>query len=135
MRGCQLVRMSVGLGMILVLVILGALAIVIPVVRLPHPTGPRAIGTLTYHWVDASRADIFTVDPNTRRELMVQVWYPADAGASPTHAPYMQDADAVMAAFARIHGKPRSSSVGSSTSRPMRLRPRAWPTAKRAIRF
>ena len=101
-----LVRMSVGLGMVLVLAILGALAIVIPVFRFPHPTGPHAIGTLTYHWVDASRADIFTVDPYARRELMVQVWYPADAGASPAHAPYMQDADAVMAAFARIHGKP-----------------------------
>ena len=97
--------LAVGLGM-LGLVIAGALQIIIPVFRFPHPTGPHAIGTLTYHWMDASRADIFIADPNARRELLVQVWYPADAGASPAHAPYMQDADAVMAAFARIHGIP-----------------------------
>ena len=98
-------RIAVGLG-ILGLAIWGALAIVMPVFRFPHPTGPYVIGTLTYHWVDASRADIFTVDPNARRELMVQVWYPADAGPSTTRAPYMPEADAVMAAFARIHGQP-----------------------------
>ena len=99
------VRMAVGLG-ILALAIAGAVPIIVPVFRFPHPTGPHAIGTLTYHWVDASRADIFTADPLARRELMVQVWYPADAGPSSTPAPYMQDADAVTAAIARIHDKP-----------------------------
>ena len=53
---------------------------------------PHATGTLTYHWVDASRAEIFTADPNARRELMVQVWYPADAVPSPTRAPYLPEA-------------------------------------------
>ena len=101
-----LVRMAVGLG-VLVLAILGALAFVIPVFRFPHPSGPYAMGTLTYHWVDASRADIFTADPNARRELMAQVWYPADASPSPTRAPYMQEADAVTGALARMHDMPR----------------------------
>jgi len=100
-----LVRLAVGLG-VLALAIAGALHIIVPVFRFPPPTGPYAIGTLTYHWVDGSRADIFAADAKARRELMVQVWYPTDAGASPTHAPYMQEADAVMAAFARIHGRP-----------------------------
>ena len=99
------VRMAAGL-VILGLVIAGTLRIAMPVFRFPHPTGPFAIGTLTYHWVDASRADIFAADPNTRRELMVQVWYPADTGPSSIRAPYMQEADAVLAAFARIHNKP-----------------------------
>jgi len=57
--------------------------------------------------VDASRADIFLADANARRVLMVQVWYPADAGPSDTLAPQMQEADAVTAAFTRIHDKPR----------------------------
>ncbi len=100
-----LVRMTVGLG-ILGLASAGALQIIAPIFRFPQPTGPHAIGTLTYHWIDSARADIFIEDPNARRELMVQVWYPADTGASPTYAPYMQDADAVMAAFSRIHGLP-----------------------------
>ena len=98
-------RMAVALG-ILGLAIAGVLPIVMPIFRFPHPTGPYAIGTLTYHWVDASRADIFTADPNARREVMVQVWYPADAGPASPHAPYMQEADAVTAAIARIHDKP-----------------------------
>ena len=102
----RLKRIALGLS-IVGLVIAGALSIVMPVFRFPHPTGPYAIGTLTYHWIDTSRADIFTVDPNARRELMVQVWYPANADSASPHAPYLQDADAVMAAFARIHDKPR----------------------------
>lgn len=99
------VRMAVVLG-VLGLATAGASTIVMPVFRFPLPTGPHAIGTLTYHWVDASRADIFNADPNARRELMVQVWYPAAASPSSARAPYMQEADAVTAAFARIHGKP-----------------------------
>lgn len=97
---------AAGFG-ILGLMTWGALAIVRPVFQFPRPTGPYAIGTLTYHWVDASRADIFNADPNARRELMAQVWYPADADPASAHAPYMADADAVMAAFAHIHDKPR----------------------------
>lgn len=56
------------------------LPIVIPVFRFPRPTGPYEIGTVTYHWVDAERPEVFTADPDDRRELMVQVWYPAQGG-------------------------------------------------------
>jgi predicted dienelactone hydrolase len=37
---------------------------------------------------------------------MVQIWYPATSGPAGRRAPYMADANAVMAAFARIHDKP-----------------------------
>ena len=33
-----------------------ALPMLIPIFRFPTPTGPYAIGTLTYHWIDAGRA-------------------------------------------------------------------------------
>ncbi len=98
-------RLVVGLGT-LGLAVSIALPMALPVFRFPHPSGPYQIGTLTYHWVDASRPDIFSTDPNTRRELMVQVWYPAKSDSSSSRAPYMQDANAVMAAFARIHHLP-----------------------------
>jgi hypothetical protein len=39
-----------------------------------HPTGPYQIDTLTYHWVDADRLEVFIADPTDRRELMVQIW-------------------------------------------------------------
>ena len=83
-----------------------ALPMAMPVFRFPPPDGPYAIGTLTYHWVDHSRSEVFAFGPSLRRQLMVQIWYPARANPSASHGAYLPDADAVMAAFARIHGKP-----------------------------
>jgi hypothetical protein len=97
--------LSIGLGA-LALIAAAALPIAVPVFRFPTPTGPYRIGTLTYLWVDASRSEVFAADPKGRRQLMVQVWYPAQAKDSAPPAPYLQDADAVMATFARIHDKP-----------------------------
>ena len=96
---------AVGLGVLAVVVSI-ALPNVFPVFRFPHPNGPYAIGTLAYHWIDPAHSEIFSAHPQDRRELMVQVWYPAAAHASAEHAPYMQDADAVTSAFARIHNIP-----------------------------
>ncbi len=69
---------------------------------LPTPTGPYQVGTTFYHWVDESRDELFTDDPNDKRELIVRVWYPAQvpAGATPvtylpqgeTDARYFEDA-------------------------------------------
>jgi hypothetical protein len=70
-----------------------------PVFRFPHPTGRNGIGTLTYHWVDADRPEAFTADPDDRRELMVQLWYPATPDPAAPHAPYVRDADALAPAL------------------------------------
>ena len=99
------VGLGVGLG-VLGLVVAVALPIILPVFRFPQPSGPYAIGTLTYHWVDGDRPEIFTADPAARRELMVQIWYPAKQGLSASPAPYLQDADAVTTALARLHNFP-----------------------------
>jgi predicted dienelactone hydrolase len=88
------------------LAVAAALPIVVPVFRFPPPTGPYAIGTLIYHWVDTSRSEAFASDPRARRELMVQIWYPAQAKARGPRAAYMPDAGAVMTAFARIQDRP-----------------------------
>src|SRR5215212_4227690 len=75
------VGLAVGLG-VLGLAISIVLPIMLPVFRFPHPSGPYEIGTLTYHWVDADRPEVFTADPGDRRELMVQIWYPAEEDPS-----------------------------------------------------
>ena len=101
--------MAIGLSVVLGTLALGvamAWQIVLPVFRFAHPSGPYEIGTLTYHWVDTNRLEIFGVDRNARRELMVQIWYPANGNASSPRAPYIQDAEAVTRAFARLHHKP-----------------------------
>jgi hypothetical protein len=93
--------LAIGLGA-LALVISAALPIVSPVFRFPRPSGPYAIGTLTYHWVDAARPEVFTADRGDHRELMVQVWYPARANPSAPRAPYVQDAGALAPGLARL---------------------------------
>jgi hypothetical protein len=79
---------------------------VLPVFRFPPPSGPYAIGTSTHHWVDSDRPEIFTADPDDRRELMVQIWYPATDDPSASRAPYVDDAEALAPALARLSHVP-----------------------------
>jgi len=98
----------VGLGAFATVVAV-ALPIAFPVFRFPQPTGPYAIGTLTYHWIDPARLEVFGTHLQGRqrpRELMVQIWYPAATDPTARRSPYLQDADAVTSAFAQIHHKP-----------------------------
>ena len=99
------VGLAVGLGLLGLLVSV-ALPTLLPVFRFPQPSGPYAIGTTTYHWVDAERREIFAADPQARRELMAQIWYPAKADPVAPRAPYSQDVAALTSAFARLHRKP-----------------------------
>ena len=55
-----------------------ALPALVPVFKLPEPTGPYSVGTTNYEWIDESRLETFTTDPNDHRDLLVRVWYPAD---------------------------------------------------------
>ena len=65
---------AVGLGAVAMAFSI-ALPNVFPVFRFPRPTGPYAIGTLTYHWIDPTRLRALTADTQASRELMMQVWY------------------------------------------------------------
>jgi predicted dienelactone hydrolase len=78
----------------------------LPVFRFPTPAGPYAIGTVTYRWTDPSRAEFFTDNPADKRELMVQLWYPAKpTGATP--ARYIED-PSTLAPLARLLQLPAS---------------------------
>src|SRR5262245_61015311 len=50
---------------------------------LPTPTGPHMVGRTTYVWSDARQADPFAPEPDTKRELLAWIWYPAAARQSP----------------------------------------------------
>lgn len=86
----------------LVLVISIAMPVLLPVFHFPKPSGQYAIGTVTYHWIDTSRPELFTSDPNEHRELTVQVWYPAKNEPEAPGAPYIQDADTVTPEIGRL---------------------------------
>lgn len=98
-------RRSVALG-ILGLSASIALPAMSPGVRFPPPSGPYEIGTVTYHWTDADRREVFDADPDARRELMVQIWYPAMGEPSSPRAPYAQDGRALASALSRLHHIP-----------------------------
>lgn len=65
---------------------------------LPEPTGPLRIGTVSLHLVDRSRPDPW-VPAKPYRELMVQLWYPAQKAAAYPRAPWLspRTAEAVLA--------------------------------------
>lgn len=72
-----------------------------PVFRFPPPTGPHGIGTSTRHWVDRGRVDPLGPGPASPRELMVQLWYPAQATSTPSREPYVEHPRA-LASLARL---------------------------------
>lgn len=55
----------------------------------PAPTGPYAVGTMSRHLVDDARLETFTDAPDDHRELMIQVWYPAEGTEGKETASYL----------------------------------------------
>ncbi|MEV4221916.1 hypothetical protein [Nonomuraea sp. NPDC049725] len=91
--------------MVTVMVVVVAVPVLLPVFRFPQPTGPHEVGTLTYHWTDHSRREILGSDPGAPRELMAQIWYPAQADPAARRAAYVQDGPLVDG-IARVLGAP-----------------------------
>jgi hypothetical protein len=59
---------------------LGALlSTVMPVFGFPKPTGTFAVGTASLHLVDHKRQEMFSQKTNAPREIMIQIWYPAES--------------------------------------------------------
>ncbi len=48
--------------------------------ELPKPSGAFRIGRKFFYWTDESRFEVITDDPNDKRKLFVQLWYPAKSG-------------------------------------------------------
>lgn len=57
------------------------------------PTGPFAVGTHEYLWIDQNRGEPFTKDPADRRHLLARAWYPAEATTGRERAKYVLDAN------------------------------------------
>jgi predicted dienelactone hydrolase len=90
-----LTTIGVVLGL-LVLISTAALLALFPVFRLPRPTGPYAVGTRFFYWIDETRPDTISPDPDDYRWVSLQVRYPAELRGSQAPMKYM-DADAVRA--------------------------------------
>lgn len=93
------------LGLVAI-VLVAALPVLLPVPNLPEPTGKYQIGTTTYHIVDETREEIYGDDPGGYRELMLQLWYPADPGAANESAPYFDQLKLAASVIAERIGLP-----------------------------
>jgi pimeloyl-ACP methyl ester carboxylesterase len=60
-----------------------------PAESVPEPTGAYPVGRATYHLVGVSRDDDRASHKGHKREFMVHLWYPAQAGAVGKPAPWM----------------------------------------------
>jgi predicted dienelactone hydrolase len=90
----------------LLLVLAVALPMVFPVFNLPKPSGSYAVGTKGFEWVDESRPETFTPDPTDHRDIMVQVWYPAQEVTNEKPIRLWYDAKTVGSAFGKAIGLP-----------------------------
>ena len=99
-----------GLGYLAVVLAM-APPLLFPVPRLPAPGGPFEVGTVTFQWTDPAREEQYNVvpdpaNPGDRREVMVQVWYPALPAAGADTAPWMNRLDLTGPLIARFLGLP-----------------------------
>jgi len=101
-RGIVLVGVALGL---LVLVLAAALPLALPVFRLPEPSGPYAVGTQYYYWINKDRPDESTKAQGDFRAVSVQVWYPAELSGGEKPIPYMRrDAARALTRFQGLPG-------------------------------
>lgn len=64
-----------GIGFLIALILSVSLQL-----QLPVPAEPYTIGRTILRWVDRSRPEVLTDDPNDFREMMALIWYPAVPG-------------------------------------------------------
>lgn len=55
---------------------------------LPMPRGSYRVGRVSFHRIDTSRPETFTEDPTDNRQVLFQIWYPAQPTGG-TVAPYV----------------------------------------------
>jgi predicted dienelactone hydrolase len=65
-----------------------ALPTLLPVPKIPPPSGTFEVGTTSYEFTDSSRKELYSGRDEPRR-FMVQVWYPAEVTTTTKNAPWM----------------------------------------------
>lgn len=93
------------LTLILVLVST-SLPLLLPIPRIPAPSGAYQVGTNSYEMTDASREEFYSGRSDEPRHFMIQVWYPASVISSDTQAPEFADASVYTPAISQLIGMP-----------------------------
>ncbi len=97
-------RLTYTLTVMLLLTTAG-LMYIFPVFKLPAPTGRFQVGTQAFHFVDTDRSETVGNAEGFHRELMVQVWYPAQVNSTRSYAPWIAS-PALLSHMAAQYGLP-----------------------------
>ncbi len=112
-----------------------ALPTLLPVFSFVKPQGPYPVGTTTMMLEDPSREEPTTADPADRRKLMIQIWYPAQAGTGTgLKPPTSSTCPKYWTACARRSPFPRSCWASLNTCIPMRCKMRNHPGNRNVTR-
>lgn len=84
--GKRVIRIAISVLLIFLLLVVAALYYFLPTKLFEEPTGPYEVGTVTRYLEDPEGSETFTADPGDRRELFLQIWYPAEDNDLPRAA-------------------------------------------------
>ena len=87
------------------LLLVTLIPILLPVPKIPTPSGEYQVGTKLFELNDTSRKELFSGKDETRR-FMIQVWYPANVKDSDERAPWMENAEIFAPTIARYINMP-----------------------------
>jgi predicted dienelactone hydrolase len=105
---CKRTRIITGaIGILMFIIAVSLPAYLFPAFKFDKPTGPYAVGTVSRYWIDHSRQGDCTTGSMNPRELMVQIWYPAEPGTGTGIAPYHPNIQYLTDELARVFGLPR----------------------------
>ncbi len=77
---------------VILLAVSTALPALLPVPKIPAPSGPLQVGTTTFQLTDESRRELYS-GKDEARSFMVQVWYPANPLPENKHAKWMSHSE------------------------------------------
>ncbi len=85
-------RLKAVVGGLILLLAIGTTALtwLFPMFQLPKLSGTATVGTRILHVIDQSRAETGGSSPSGKRELMIQVWYPAEPSGAEQLAVYQR---------------------------------------------
>jgi dienelactone hydrolase len=81
-------------------------SVLVPLESIEPPSGKYNIGTQVFFWTDNSRGEVYTTDPTDYRELMVQIWYPAQGGENYQKAPHVTFPKKAISSIVKTAGLP-----------------------------
>lgn len=87
------------------LLLVTLLPVLLPVPKIPTPSGNYQVGTKIFELNDTARKELFSGKDESRR-FMIQVWYPADVQTTDKRAPWMENAEIFAPAIATYINMP-----------------------------